>query len=214
MGWYPQAHRLPGPPAKVGYGDERLSPKLGVIVHSAEGTWQGMVHVLNHPLRRASWHFSLRHDGHVAQHYDTDVIAWHGGSRLANTRYVGIEAEGRAPGPLTSAQVSAVAALIAWLRGLYEHREMTELGSPPTACPSGRIPWDEIIAQATRPGPPPPSLTDQPHGLAGPLEAYILVAGTWQKTTVKDYHQAVVGFWEGWLVPLWLHDKLFKEVQQ
>jgi len=28
---------------------------------------------------------------------------------------------------------------------LFEHREMVRYGSAPTACPSGRIPWDRII---------------------------------------------------------------------
>jgi hypothetical protein len=29
---------------------------------------------------------------------------------------------------------------------LWEHREMVRFGAAATACPSGRIPWDELIA--------------------------------------------------------------------
>lgn len=34
---------------------------------------------------------------------------------------------------------------------LFEHREMVRYGSDATACPSGRIPWQAIIAGITQP---------------------------------------------------------------
>ena len=33
---------------------------------------------------------------------------------------------------------------------LFEHCQMAEYGADPTACPSGRIPWEEIINMATQ----------------------------------------------------------------
>ncbi len=122
----------------------------------------------------ASWHFSVLQSGIVLQHYPLDASCWASGSRDANTRFVAVEAEGGGPGnerePLTDAQLEAwvrivrdVSALAGWRPArphddrdlavtLWEHREMTRFGAAPTACPSGRIPWAEIMRRSERVG--------------------------------------------------------------
>jgi N-acetyl-anhydromuramyl-L-alanine amidase AmpD len=118
--------------------------------------------VLSGPAQ-SSWHFSNPKVGPLEQHYAMSRITWHGGSLGANRRYVGIEHEGVAGEPLTASQIENDVALLGWLAEndvqpwpglirldtLWEHNEMTRYGSKATACPSGRIPWQEVIDLAT-----------------------------------------------------------------
>jgi hypothetical protein len=121
------------------------------------------------PYAAASVHGSVLYDGIVVQHYPLTASCWASGSREANTRFVAFETEGGPPGnesqPLTRAQLLAhvriVRDLSSWRgwapqrprspadRGasLYEHREMTRFGAPPTACPSGRIDWAALLLE-------------------------------------------------------------------
>lgn len=160
--WIPWAIRRPGPPEKVGYGPLRSSAKEGIVAHSMEGALAGALAELDRHDRQASWHVSIATDGTIYQHYSTDDICWASGSYEANRRFIAIEHEGRAGEPLTSAQIEALARVIAWCADVYgwrviqrqvtlwEHREMVQFGSAPTACPSGRIPWGEVIAGIER----------------------------------------------------------------
>jgi len=119
----------------------------------------------------ASVHGSVLLDGMVIQHYPFTASCWASGSRYPNTHFVAFENESQYTAgrpdeglPLTDAQVAANTRIIYDLcrwRGwtpkrpvsasdvaatLYEHRECLRWGSAPTACPSGRIPWDRLIA--------------------------------------------------------------------
>ena len=112
----------------------------------------------------------MPYDGACIQHYPLTASCWTSGSREANTRGVAFEIEGGAPGresePLTEAQTRALERILGdiaawkgvindyWRRPqgghdlnatLYEHRECVRFGSSPTACPSRRIPWDELL---------------------------------------------------------------------
>jgi hypothetical protein len=131
-----------------------------------------------------STHGWIPYDGACVQHYPLTASCWASGSRAANTRGVAFEIEGGAPGhesePLTEAQRDALVRILSevaawkgvsnayWRRPdgshdldatLYEHRECTRFGSAPTACPSNRVPWDELLARL-RSGVPPAPATD------------------------------------------------------
>jgi hypothetical protein len=117
-----------------------------------------------------SAHGWIPYDGACIQHYAITASCWTSGSRAANTRGVAFETEGGVSGresePLTEGQTSALARILAdiaawkgvsnayWHRPtglqdldatLYEHRECVRCGAAPTACPSGRIPWPDLL---------------------------------------------------------------------
>ncbi|GBD12534.1 hypothetical protein HRbin24_00542 [bacterium HR24] len=158
----PFAIYRPGPAHKVGYGALTRSRKEGLVAHSMEGPLAAALAELDRPERQASWHFSVARGGEIYQHYDTDLVVWASGSLEANRRFVAVEHEGWAGERLTPQQVEALARVIAWCADVYgwktierqvtlwEHREMTRFGSAPTACPSGRIPWPEVLTAVAR----------------------------------------------------------------
>ncbi|MDP9239002.1 MAG: N-acetylmuramoyl-L-alanine amidase [Chloroflexota bacterium] len=160
---YPLAAWRPGPASKAGYAGVAGNSAEGVVCHSMAGYRDAAMRVLDDPQRRASWHFSVLQNGSVLQHYDSLAVAWHCGSREWNARLIGIEHEGGLEPedePLTNAQHDASVALVRWLAeqhgfplirrvGLWEHREVAP-PSDPTACPSGRIPWQHYIEEEAR----------------------------------------------------------------
>ena len=158
---YSGAKWVPGPSGKQGYSSYPYgTAKLGVVNHSAEGWRGGLVAQLANP-NAGSWHFTVYQDGSIEQHYDSDAVAWHCGvrpewRRESNATLIGIEHEGVAGQPLTEAQYQASLKVNRRLfetykwgepkrvepgKNLWEHRELSS-----TACPSGRIPWDRLIA--------------------------------------------------------------------
>jgi hypothetical protein len=127
-----------------------------------------------------SLHGWIPYDGACVQHYPLTASCWASGSRAANTRGVAFEIEGGAPGnesePLTEAQKQALTRILGeiaawkgvsigyWRRPdglqdleatLYEHRECTRFGSASTACPSNRVPWDEVLSRLGGAAPAP-----------------------------------------------------------
>ena len=160
MDWYPKAIRLDGPTWKQGYAGITVRQGKGLMGHSAEGRLNAALGVLD-STRRASWCLFNTYDGTFYQHYPLSAVTWHGGCVFANAHFVGVEHEGRAGEPLTQAQVASLAEFTAWLAEeeewaeikfpdpLWEHRMMVEYGADPTACPSGRIPWEKVIEMAT-----------------------------------------------------------------
>ena len=157
-GWLTWATRLPG---RAGKFNEGTNAVKGIFMHSAEGYAPHLLDLAVHgPL---SWHGSILFDGTLYQHYPLTARCWH--ASAANQEYAGFEFEGKVPEDptLTDAQIATAARLtkdIAAWKGwtpkrpqniadkthtLWEHREVTRLGGSATACPSGRIPWDEIL---------------------------------------------------------------------
>jgi len=150
----------PGPLAKTNGGRNTI---IGVVPHSAEGFWPHLQTLLHSPARRASWAFSNLKDGRCFQHYSVYAQTWTSGSAFPNNNFVAWENEGVAGEPLTEKQTDNIVRIIKELSALgkwqprrptgpndksasmYEHRECVRFGSEPTACPSGRIPWGEII---------------------------------------------------------------------
>ena len=156
--WYPGAVVIPGPESKQGYGSIRTRIAKGLMGHSAEGEWAGMLARLE-STSQVTWTGSILTVGTVIQHYPLSACCWHAGSSYPNTRWSGWELEGRAGEPLTMAQKLALADVIFWQAEqedwpgfilkkdtgtLHEHNWYFA-----TACPSGRIPWEEVIEMAT-----------------------------------------------------------------
>lgn len=152
--WCPFAVRRDAPAWKQGYTGATVNLLEGIVDHSAEGPLSACFSVLDSQHRYASWWATVAKDGAIYQHYPLTAVTWHAGGLEANRRFVGIEHEGRVGEPLTDWQYEATLRLHIWLWpqmglgeperqvNLWEHREMTRFGSPATACPSGRIPWD------------------------------------------------------------------------
>ena len=157
--WYPQAVWWPGPVDKVGYNGIYIRQHKGAIYHSMEGRWQDALSRLMSS-DKVSWHLSLTYEGLWFQHYALSDVLWHGGCTFAGMLGA-VECEGRVGEPLTRAQVRELAEFTAWQAEnedwpsierrvtLWEHREMWTYGAAPTACPSDRIPWQEVIDLAT-----------------------------------------------------------------
>jgi hypothetical protein len=170
--WLDWATKIPGPPWKGGYfgiGQTRpLSLVEGDVKHSAEGQMTALLAEVMHPTRQASWHFSVGLD-RVVQHYPLEWIAWHCGKPgdadtetelVGNVSLVGIEHSGKAGDALTPYQRAATVRITQDIRrlgfagtyppelavNLFEHNWI----SPVTACPSNRIPWDDILAELTQ----------------------------------------------------------------
>jgi hypothetical protein len=120
-----------------------------------EGSLTAALGELMNPARQASWTFSNPKSGKLLQHYPIESITWASGSVVANTRFLAIESEGVAGEVLNANQIQNVQDLMAalplgpWVRKVnaWEHREMVQFGSAPTACPSNRYPWQQIIQE-------------------------------------------------------------------
>lgn len=159
---YPLARWEPAPVFKTYQEPNKM---LGVVCHSSEGYKSAMRKRLYDVNQPYSWHFSVYQDGTVEQALEIEASAWHGGNKKVNTSLVGIEHEGVAGEPLTEPQEAASVALVRWLAlechfslkrppepscGLWEHNEVVEWIIPnagPTACPSGRIPWEKYLEE-------------------------------------------------------------------
>lgn len=162
QGWFDWAIRLEPASKKVNPG---VNTVKGLFMHSAEGYG----HVLLDPASQYgyngnhSWHLTNLFDGTLYQHYPLSAQCWH--ATAANNAYVGMENEGRVPNEptLTDAQIVTTRRVIAELaerygwtpsrpqstkdttHTLWEHREVGRLGGTISSCPSGRIPWQEIL---------------------------------------------------------------------
>lgn len=161
--WFDWADWHRGPASKL-WPD--LNQAAGVVFHSAVGTLQGVIDVVMGPLEKSVTGV-VGYDGKLIQFYPVTASPWANGSHEANKLYLGFEFEGGLVGnesePLTPLQVDAAEHILRdlaewkgvplsfWQRPstLIEHNELIA-----TACPSGRIPWDELLARLT---PPPPS---------------------------------------------------------
>jgi hypothetical protein len=151
-------------PSSNGLVNGGTSQVRGLFMHSAEGYASTLLdpnsewgYNGNH-----SWHLSNLMDGRVVQHYPFYAQCHH--ATAANNNYVGVENEGvhTKERSLNEVQVANAARFIkdisewkGWVptrtgtvaQTLWEHREVVWLGGTATACPSGRIPWHQILAQ-------------------------------------------------------------------
>lgn len=158
-GWFNWATRHPASPAKLWPGTNTLS---AVFCHSAVGTYKGTIDVVDDPNSGRSVTGVVDYDGSFTQFYPVSACCWAQGSREWNTAAIGIEFAGGYNGaghtvdePITDQMVDTAVRLLRdlaeykgvgvefWQRpdSLKEHREVYA-----TACPSGRIRWDDILA--------------------------------------------------------------------
>ena len=161
-GWFTWAERDPGPLDKTNGGTNTIA---GVVPHSAEGYAPLLMQLVHDEARRASWMASNLKNGRFIQHYSVYAQTWTSGAGYPNNNFVAWENEGVEGEPLTPQQTTNIVRVIRELSALgrwkprrpadgkdktatlYEHRECVRWGAEATACPSGRIPWDEIMRQ-------------------------------------------------------------------
>jgi len=89
----------------------------GLVLHVQQGTEAGTDSWFHNPASQVSAHFGAAKDGSLDQWVDTDDKAW--AEAAGNPSWVSVECEGYSGQSLTSAQVSTIGRLFAWLRGLY-----------------------------------------------------------------------------------------------
>lgn len=180
QGWVDWASRLDGPDGKTYPEANQIR---GIALHSMEGSYAGSLAELTRPERQASWHFSLRADGSLIQHYPITASCWASGNKIANTRLVAIELEGKAGTPITTVQVVILRRVIreigvhaGWVatraetgRTIWQHNEVWNWGWPnagATACPSNRYqPYFDSIEES--PVTPEITLADVVRALGG-----------------------------------------------
>lgn len=115
MGWYPDAIKRP----ITGGTDGKMSAHLGAVLHVNQSTGN-LFNWFNGGKHDVSAHFEVYEDGRVEQYIDTTNDSWC--QRDGNMTYISIETEGygqpvdgHPATPLTSAQLTAIAKLYAWL---------------------------------------------------------------------------------------------------
>lgn len=97
--WIPAPYEQYGPgPGDYGNHDLARRPQAPTIthlvVHDTEGTWDGVLAMVQDPTY-VSWQYTLRsEDGHVAQHVLARDVAWHAGNWWVNMHSIGLEHEG------------------------------------------------------------------------------------------------------------------------
>lgn len=107
-----------GPTENCGDGDgntgesaDRMSEQRGLVVHIAEGYFEGTISWQLNPSSNVSSHFIVGRNGSIAQMVDTDVKAWT--QSAGNGKWLSVENEGFTPNPLTPQQIEANAQLFA-----------------------------------------------------------------------------------------------------
>ncbi|WP_030559011.1 N-acetylmuramoyl-L-alanine amidase [Streptomyces aureocirculatus] len=94
-----------------------------IVVHDTEGSWEGVLKLVQDPTY-VSWHYTLRSsDGHVAQHVRTKDVAWHAGNWYVNAKSIGLEHEGFLTAPdtwYTEAMYRSSARLVKYLAKRYD----------------------------------------------------------------------------------------------
>lgn len=81
----------------------------GLVVHIAQGTYEGTIAWQRNPASNVSSHFIIGRDGRIAQMVDTNRIAWT--QRAGNGHWLSAECAGWVEDGLSGAQVHALARL-------------------------------------------------------------------------------------------------------
>lgn len=95
----------------------RMVEQRGVVIHIAEGTYEGTISWQKNPAAQVSSHFVVALDGTIAQVVDTDTAAWT--QSAGNGHWLSVENAGFHTGQLTAAQVEANARLLAKAHLIY-----------------------------------------------------------------------------------------------
>ncbi|MER5750166.1 N-acetylmuramoyl-L-alanine amidase [Streptomyces sp. NPDC002088] len=105
-------------------GDRPASQSIKyIVIHDTEGTWDGVLNLVQDPTY-VSWNYTLRStDGHIAQHVKAKDVAWHAGNWYVNAKSVGLEHEGFLASPdawYTEAMYRSSARLVKYLAKKYD----------------------------------------------------------------------------------------------
>ncbi|MEU0816722.1 N-acetylmuramoyl-L-alanine amidase [Streptomyces mirabilis] len=104
-------------------GDRPTSQSIKyIVIHDTEGTWDGVLKLVQDPTY-VSWNYTLRStDGHIAQHVKAKDVAWHAGNWYINAKSIGLEHEGFLASPdawYTEEMYRASARLVTYLAEKY-----------------------------------------------------------------------------------------------
>lgn len=105
-----------GPP-DGNWGGTIQRPPMGMVVHIAEGSFQGTIAWQKNPVADVSSYFVVSLLGEIVQVLDLDLMAWTQAN--GNPAWIGVENEGFHTGQFTPAQTTANARIFAWLTSLY-----------------------------------------------------------------------------------------------
>ncbi|NEA98393.1 peptidoglycan recognition family protein [Streptomyces sp. SID13726] len=122
---------IPAPYEEFGesdYGNHDLADRPAsqsikyIVIHDTEGTWDGVLNLVQDPTY-VSWNYTLRStDGHIAQHVKAKDVAWHAGNWYVNAKSIGLEHEGFLANPdawYTEAMYRSSARLVRYLSAKY-----------------------------------------------------------------------------------------------
>ncbi|MFE1879030.1 N-acetylmuramoyl-L-alanine amidase [Streptomyces diastatochromogenes] len=122
---------IPAPYSQFGnddYGNHDLGDRPDsqsiryIVIHDTEGTWDGVLNLVQDPTY-VSWNYTIRStDGLIAQHVKAKDVAWHAGNWYINAKSVGIEHEGFLAAPdawYTEAMYRSSARLVKYLAREY-----------------------------------------------------------------------------------------------
>lgn len=84
----------------------------GVVIHIADGSFEGTISWQKNPTSQVSSHFVVDYDGKIAQVVDTADTAWT--QQAGNGHWISVENAGFTANPLTPAQVTANASILKW----------------------------------------------------------------------------------------------------
>lgn len=105
-----------GPPSD-NWGGKVIRPPMGLVVHIAEGSFDGTIAWQRNPASNVSSHFIAGRDGRLVQMLDADVAAWT--QAAGNPTWISVENEGFNTQPFTDAQIDANARIFAWIREVW-----------------------------------------------------------------------------------------------
>ncbi|GGV04320.1 amidase [Streptomyces filipinensis] len=121
--WAPYAEFGDGDYGNHDLGDRPVSQRIRyLVIHDTEGTWDGVLNLVQDPTY-VSWNYTVRStDGLIAQHVKAKDVAWHAGNWDVNARSIGIEHEGFLADPdawYTEAMYRSSARLVKYLSERY-----------------------------------------------------------------------------------------------
>lgn len=102
---------------RPGEAEDHMAGHVGLVVHIAEGTFDGTTAWERNPAAQVSSHFVVGKDGRVAQMVDTDDRSWCQSD--GNATWISVENEGYHTEAPTPAQVEALARLYARVMQVY-----------------------------------------------------------------------------------------------
>ncbi|ARP73576.1 N-acetylmuramoyl-L-alanine amidase [Streptomyces pluripotens] len=105
-------------------GDRPVSQSIKyLVIHDTEGTWDGVMKLIQDPTY-VSWNYTIRStDGLIAQHVKAKDVAWQAGNWYINAKSIGIEHEGFLASPdawYTEAMYRSSARLVRYLARKYD----------------------------------------------------------------------------------------------